>query len=74
MNISDRVVGLFTRSNNKPLSYNELVGELQLSKKEKALLSETLQAMMAEGTVAKKAASFPSSSPNPCPPRPLPNP
>ena len=58
MNISDRVVGLFTRSNNKPLSYNELVGELQLSKKEKALLSETLQAMMAEGTVAKKSRKF----------------
>ncbi len=58
MNISERVTDLFSRNNNNPLSYNELVGELQLSKKDKSLLSETLQAMMTEGTLVKKSRKF----------------
>lgn len=56
--ISERVIDLFSRNFNKPLSYNELVVELQLTKKEKSLLSETLQEMMVEGTLAKKSRKF----------------
>ncbi len=58
MQISERVTDLFSNNYNKPLSYNELVVELKLSKKEKSLLSETLQDMMAEGTIQKKSRKF----------------
>ncbi len=58
LNISDRVNELFARNNNKPLSYNELVGEMKLTKKEKSLLAETLQQMMTEGTISKKSRKF----------------
>lgn len=58
MNISERVTNLFSNNYNKPLSYNELVNELQLSKKEKSLLSETLQEMMAAGSISKKNRKF----------------
>lgn len=58
MIICERVTELFSRNYNKPLSYNEIVGELKLNKKEKSLLSETLQEMVSEGTVAKKSRKF----------------
>ncbi|MGC9362251.1 MAG: hypothetical protein ACP5F3_04905, partial [Candidatus Syntrophosphaera sp.] len=56
--ISERVLKKFRDNGNAPLSYNELVQELKLVKKEKSLLSETLQALMAEGVIAKKSRKY----------------
>lgn len=56
--ISERVLALFERNNNTPMSYNELVYQLKLVKKEKSLLSETLQALLSEGVLIKKSRKF----------------
>ncbi len=65
LNISERVTNLFQQNYNNPLSYNELVNALQLTKKEKSLLSETLQEMQAEGLIAKKSRKFSLITPKP---------
>ncbi len=57
-NISDRILKKFRENNNTPLSYNELVHEMKLVKREKSLLSETLQSLMAEGVIAKKSRKY----------------
>ncbi|MBW6514473.1 MAG: VacB/RNase II family 3'-5' exoribonuclease [Candidatus Syntrophosphaera sp.] len=57
-NISERVLAHFDQNNNSPLSYNELVYQLKLTKKEKSLLSETLQAMLSEEVLFKQSRKF----------------
>jgi len=57
-NISERLTELFKRNRYKPLSYNEIVGELKLTKKEKATLSETLNELVSEGVLSKKSRKF----------------
>ncbi|HOT40837.1 MAG TPA: ribonuclease R, partial [Candidatus Syntrophosphaera thermopropionivorans] len=57
-NLSDRIEQTFIENNNTPLSYNELVNELHLVRREKLLLGETLQAMVAEGILIKKNRKF----------------
>ena len=57
-NLSDRIEQTFIENNNTPLSYNELVNELHLVRREKSLLAETLQAMVAEGILTKKTRKF----------------
>lgn len=57
-NLSERIEETFIENNNTPLSYNELVNELHLVRKEKSLLAETLQAMLAEGILTKKNRKF----------------
>ncbi|HNT52062.1 MAG TPA: hypothetical protein PKH19_01575, partial [Candidatus Syntrophosphaera sp.] len=44
--------------NGAALSYNELVQKLQLVKKEKSLLAETLQALAGEGILVKRNRKF----------------
>ncbi|MCB5224885.1 MAG: VacB/RNase II family 3'-5' exoribonuclease [Candidatus Cloacimonadaceae bacterium] len=56
--IGERLSELFKRNRNKPLSYNEIVGELNLTKKEKAVLSETLNELVSEGMLSKKSRKF----------------
>ena len=58
INLSERVLALLEDNGNTPLSYNEIVYNLRLVKREKSLLAETLQEMMAEGTLAKKSRKF----------------
>lgn len=57
-NIQERIEKLFTQNKNTPLSYNELVYQLELVKKEKSLLSETLQEMQSEGLIGKANRKF----------------
>lgn len=57
-NISEKLLLLWTRNHNKPLSYNEMVMAMNLTKKEKSLLSETLQALQTEGLIQKKSRKF----------------
>ena len=57
-NLSERIEETFIENNNTPLSYNELVNELHLVRREKSLLAETLQAMLAEGILTKKNRKF----------------
>lgn len=56
--ISERLTELFKQNRYKPLSFNEIVGELKLTKKEKAILSETLNELVAEGVLRKKSRKF----------------
>lgn len=57
-NIQERIEKLFAQNKNTPLSYNELVYQLALVKKEKSLLSETLQEMQSEGLIGKANRKF----------------
>jgi len=54
--LSIRIVACL--QNGAALSYNELVQKLQLVKKEKSLLAETLQALAGEGIIAKRNRKF----------------
>lgn len=56
--IGEKILALFRNNGNSPLSYNELVWQLKLVKKEKSLLAETLQAMISDGAVAKQNRKF----------------
>lgn len=69
--IRERILQLFSRSNAIALSYNELCNDLQLSKKEKALLSEILSSLIESGVLRKdkrkyrSVAKSPEASPTP---------
>jgi ribonuclease R len=56
--IEEAITAIFRANGNNPLSFNELSYQLNLVKKTKPLYSETLNEMVAEGTVAKKSRKF----------------
>ncbi len=56
--LSERVLAHFAGDVHAAYSYNELVYQLGLVKKEKSLLSETLQELLSSGQLIKKSRKF----------------
>ncbi len=56
--ITERIQEVFRNNANQALSYNELIHALGVVKRGKALVSETLQALVSEGVISKKSRKF----------------
>jgi ribonuclease R len=62
-NITQRILSIMATSNPNGLTYGELTNSLQLNKKDKALLSEAISAMLSNGTLRKERKKFRLSKP-----------
>lgn len=56
--VVERVLALFKENGNTPLTYNELVYQLRLVKKEKSQLSESLQELAEAGKLSKQSRKY----------------